>query len=160
MALARKMAMGPRGAAEAPQEAESDLPDEQYNDVMNRIAQATLLALKQPAIKQSIARAAQQQDAAGALGDLAFTTLAGLDDRSGATIPEEALPGAAIVVLGMMTELAQEAGVRADETFVARATQAMLTKFMREQGADENEINRTVGAIDPRAVAQAMRQRG
>lgn len=95
------------------------------------------------------------QDPAQEMADIAYEIVAGVDERTGAMLPDESVAEAAAEVLGMVAEIAQAAGIEVGSRDLARATKAMVSRYMRENGASEEEMAQVAGADDA-AVGQEI----
>lgn len=132
-------ARAPRGSEPppAPEEPEGELDDAQFDDAIARVSQAALIALKTPDMRQALEAAAQSQDPADALANLAYDVIEALSEKSGHSIPLEVMPAAAFEVLGMVFELAQaSANVQPDQNAVQTAARAMMRRFVEEIGGN------------------------
>jgi len=129
----------PTGMQQAPMV--DDSPE--YQQTLQRIALAAAKALRQPSVVREIAAAVQSDDPASAIGNIAYDMTNALDERSGASIPEDVLPGAALTVLGLISEIAD-----LDEPVVIDATKTMMVRLLQEAGADPQEMAQALKQVD------------
>ena len=131
--------------AEAPTQtaqAESpELPDDQFDEALNRITQAAMVAMESPGVQQQMAEAAAAPDQAQAIAQTANALLDGLDQQSGESIPEDVLPPAALAIVGMIGE-----AVEADQQTVGKAADLLMRMAAQEAGMSPEEIEAEMAA--------------
>lgn len=113
------------------------------DEAVDRVMAAAVMAMKSPQYQQSLAQAAAGEQPGKALAELARGLIDELDNKSGASIPEDALLEAGITIY---TTMADVGGLDARET-VEGMKQIMVTA-MQAQGANPQQIAQALDRVD------------
>jgi hypothetical protein len=134
-----------------PEAAAGELPDDQYEDAIDRVMAAFMQAISAPEMRDTLLQAVGSADT---MATLVYETLSALDEKSGATIPEEVLPAVAFEAVGALAEVAEAAGAGGDPgALAAQATQLVLMRFLTEAGVDPQQVQQIMQSVDPRQAA-------
>lgn len=149
--MAEQMQMRPMQAAMP--DTDGDLPEPQYEDAVDRVMTAFAQAITADGMREPLLAAVQSPEA---MANFAYDVLQALDEKSGATIPEEVLPAVAFEAVGTLAEVADAAGAEGDpEQMAAQATQIMLMRFLTEAGMDPQQVQEVMQSVDLGTVVPA-----
>lgn len=131
-----------QAAEPVPQQAQSLETEGASDEVVARVVEAGRTILYDEKGFQAVMQQLQSaDDPAAVLADVVYTLMVTLDEKSGATIPEDALIPAAVVLLEELAQLANDAGVmQVDEDTVARAMQELVALAIENGVIDAEEI--------------------
>ena len=105
------------------------------------------------------AELAKPEEDSQTLANFSYQLTAMLDAKSRGMLDVEALPAAAADVLDQVIEVAQAAGAKIGPKEVARATQLMLNKYLEENGASRDDLQKMNEAADAGKVGEAIDKR-
>lgn len=138
-----------RNATGAPYEfGEQAADDPEYDDAIERVLTAATLGLKQPQMVEDL-RALRARPDPQAIADLAMAIVDGLDEKSGATIPEDVLPGAALGIAAMIGDV-----IGAPGPVISQASQIMLLRVLESEGADPKQLQQVMSQVDINAMVE------
>lgn len=128
--------------AEEPEEAEES---EGGTRIPQEVAAEIVKALQKPGVKKAVLEAAQSEDPSNALSGLAYGMIEGLEEKSGGSIPPEAMPDIAMEIVEMLSGLAAASAGGGDEVDLqARVMNLLLEKSA--EGAQRQMAGRQQGA--------------
>lgn len=111
-----------------PMEAEEGKPR-----IPREVAAEIVKSLQNPGVKQAVVKAAQSDDPSNALSGLAYGMLEGLDEKSGGSIPAEAMPDIAMEIVEMLSSLAAATSGRGGgDELQAQVMSLLLDKSAQE----------------------------
>ena len=82
------------------------------------------------------------------MASIAYELVSGLDERSGGMLEEELIAPAAMDILGMVAEIGRAAKVEISGEAIAGAATLMITRYLRESGASDDDIAAMTQNVD------------
>lgn len=129
--------------------------DIEFDDAIERVLTAAVIGMKQPQMVEQL-RALGARPDPQAIADMAMTIVDALDEKSGATIPEDVLPGAALGVAAIIGDV-----IGAPRPVISQAGQIMLLRLLESEGVDPQQMQQVLSHVDINAmVEKAMAQMG
>lgn len=104
---------------------------------------AAARAMQTPDMEDSLRELKQAPDLAQGIADLAMSVIDGLDQASGATIPEDVLPGATLGIAAMIGDV-----IDADSASVTMAAQKLVLSAMQQDGMNPEEMQQALARAD------------
>lgn len=129
------------GVSADPGGAEED--DAQYELDLEKVMTAAARAMQTPDMEDSLRELKQAPDLAQGIADLAMSVIDGLDQASGATIPEDVLPGATLGIAAMIGDV-----IDADSASVTMAAQKLVLSAMQQDGMNPEEMQQALARAD------------
>lgn len=120
--------MPPEQRMEQPgQVEEPELPDDQFDEALERVMAAALKAMQQPEIKRQIVSIKQSPEPAMALAETCYNLSMALYEKSGQSIPDEVMPAAGAYILGNVSKM-----IDASAAMSAEALDQMMANYATE----------------------------
>ena len=95
-------------------------------------------------------------DPSQGLADTAYEMVKMADEATEGAIPDEQLIQFASDVLGEVADIAVAAGIEIKGAQIAKAVQAMLLRYVSEQGLDVTQLKQAMAQVDPEAVGATL----
>lgn len=146
-------------ATEDAAEGETDDLTPEQEEGYERFTLAAQKALYEDGMAEDIGvRMQKAANAATEMANVAYELVAAIDERSGGMLDDEMLAPVALDILGMVAEIARAAEVKVTGADVATAAKTMISRYLQENGASEEEVTQMVSGIDPNAAGASIDQ--
>jgi hypothetical protein len=139
-----------------PEQDDSQVSPEEQQEYEKAMVVVGRMLFDSGAIKNIAQQVASSKDVASALAQQALTVVRAVDEKSGGTIPEGVLAPIAMDVLGDIAEAAEAAGAEVNGQVLTDALTKMITTYLRDEGAKDEEIQQMLAQIDIQGMAQKI----
>ena len=128
--------------------------DEQYELDLEKVLLAATQAMQEPEVQDELRQIRALQDPAEGIATLAMSIVDGLDEASGATIPEDVLPGAALGIAATIGEV-----LDVDQAVMTQTAQTLVLRALQQEGVSPEEMQQALAQTNFAELVQQATQK-
>lgn len=147
----QEQAQGPESDDGGPQDEES------YRKFMIGVKKVLYETKASDSIARQIAKSTNVPQT---LADISYEMVSMVDQKSQGMLPDTMLAAAAFDTLGLITEIGKAIQKQIKGSDVATAAKLMMGRYLKESGADDDELDQLFSGIDVSAAGQMIDQQG
>lgn len=146
----KQLAPKPR---QAPQQSGPSV-DENNPDFLRAMKYAMRVLYEQNAAGDVAKQLRSAQDKSQAVGDIAYTIVQTVDERTDGKVPRELIGLLAMAILKEVIDIGQAAKLDITPQDAAAAFKNMLLRYLGENGVDTSQLQQGMDKIDPAVFSQ------